>query len=141
MSEAFEPRNELELKLKAAQEGKIEGAVFMEHLMNAQVFMPVEDKLGIGGFQGSNRIKPLMIQAEDGTEVLILFTSPERAKSFVQDFPGYEGGLLGEFKWVLETTGAGHGIALNPGWEVGIDMEPEMVEQLVPQPGRPAEQS
>ncbi len=130
MSEVFEPRNDLELKLQAAQEGKIDGEVFMEHLMNAQVFMPVEDKLGIGGFQGSNKIKPLVINAEDGTGVLILFTSPEKAKSFVKDFPGYEGGLLGEFKWVLETVGAGNGIALNPGWEVGIDMEPEMVEHL-----------
>ena len=130
MSEAFEPRNDLELKLQAAQEGKIDGEVFMEHLMNAQVFMPVEDKIGIGGFQGSNQIKPLVVHAEDGTGVLVLFTSPERAKSFVKDYPGYEGGLLGEFKWVLETAGAGNGIALNPGWEVGIDMEPEMVEQL-----------
>ena len=133
MSEAFEPRNELELKLKAAQEGKMDGEMFMEHLMNAQVFMPVEDKLGIGGFQGSSRIKPLILKAEDNTDVLILFTSPERAKSFVQDYPGYEGGLLGDFKWVLETTGVGHGIALNPGWEVGIDMEPDMVEQLAHQ--------
>ena len=141
MSEAFEPRNDLELKLKAAQEGKIDGEVFMEHLMNAQVFMPVEDKLGIGGFQGSSQIKPLIVKDEEGTEVLILFTSPERAKSFVQDYPGYEGGLLGEFKWVLETTGVGHGIALNPGWEVGIDMEPDMVEQLAHRPDGSTEHS
>ena len=130
MDQAFEPRNDLELKLKSAQEGKIDGEVFMEHLMNAQVFMPVEDKLGIGGFQDSNKIKPLIIKTEEGTDVLVLFTGPDRAKPFVKDFPGYEGGLLGEFKWVLETAGLGHGIALNPGWEVGIDMEPEMVEQL-----------
>ena len=74
--------------------------------------------------------KTTAVQAEDGTEVLILFTSPERAKSFVKDFPGYEGGLLTDFKWVLEKTGSGHGISLNPGWDVGIDMEPEMVQQL-----------
>ena len=130
MNQAFEPRNDLELKLKSAQEGKIDGKVFMEHLLNSQVFMPVEDRVGIGGFQDSSKIKPLVVQSDDGIDLLVLFTSPERAKSFVKDFPGYEGGLLGEFKWVLETTGLGHGIALNPGWEVGIDMEPEMVEQL-----------
>jgi hypothetical protein len=26
--------------------------------------------------------------------------------------------------------GVGYGVALNPGWEVGIDMEPERVRQL-----------
>jgi hypothetical protein len=102
----------------------------MEHLLTAQVFMPVEDKHGIGGFQGSTQAKPLTLKAEDGTEVLVIFTSPDRAKPFVQGFPGYEGGLLVEFKWVLEKTSAGIGIALNPGWDVGIDMEPEMVQQL-----------
>jgi hypothetical protein len=129
MSDTFEPRNELEQKLQAAQVGKIPGDVFMQELMELQVFMPVEDKLGIGGFQSSNKAKPLTVTAEDGAEVLVLFTSPERAKPFVKDFPGYEGGLLAEFKWVLERAGA-HGISLNPGWEVGIDMEPEMVQQL-----------
>ena len=61
---------------------------------------------------------------------LILFTSPERAKTFVQDYPGYEGGLLAEFRWVLERTGSGVGVSINPNWPVGMDMEPEMVQQL-----------
>lgn len=130
MNQAFEPRNDLEQRLQAAQEGTIAGDAFMQYLLTAQVFMPVEDRLGIGGFQDSAKARPLTVQAEDGTEVLILFTSPERAKSFVKDFPGYQGGLLTDFKWVLEKTGSGHGISLNPGWDVGIDMEPEMVEQL-----------
>jgi len=130
MNQAFEPRNDLEQQLQAAQEGTIAGDVFMQYLLTAQVFMPIEDKLGIGGFQDSEKARPLTVQAEDGTDVLILFTSPERAKAFVKDFPGYDGGLLTDFKWVLQKTGSGHGISLNPGWDVGIDMEPEMVVQL-----------
>jgi hypothetical protein len=35
-----------------------------------------------------------------------------------------------EFKWVLEKTGSGVGISINPDWPVGIDMEPEMVQRL-----------
>ncbi len=102
----------------------------MHALMDAQVFMPVLDKQEIGGFQASTKATPLSVDAEDGTPVLILFTMPERAQDFVKNFPGYEGGLLVEFKWVLERMGTGYGIALNPGWDVGIDMEPSMVEQL-----------
>ena len=70
------------------------------------------------------------LHTDDALEVLVLFTSPERAKNFVQDYPGYDGGLLVEFKWVLERTGSGVGISLNPTWPVGMDLEAEMVQRL-----------
>jgi hypothetical protein len=130
MHERFEARNELEQKLMAAQEGNLPESEFMHYLLEAQVFMPVRDSIGIAGFTGSNRAIPLTLNTEDAAEVLVLFTSPDRAKGFVQDFPGYEGGLLVEFKWVLERTGNDVGISLNPNWPVGMDMEPEMVQQL-----------
>lgn len=130
MHESFEVRNELEQKLMAAQEGSLPESEFMQYLLEAQVFMPVRDSIGIAGFTGSNKAIPLTLNTEDAVEVLVLFTSPDRAKGFVQDFPGYEGGLLVEFKWVLERTGSGVGISLNPNWPVGMDLEPEMVQQL-----------
>jgi hypothetical protein len=130
MHESFEARNDLERKLLAAQEGRLAENEFMQYLLEAQVFMPVRDSIGIAGFTGSNKAIPLTLKTEDAVEVLILFTSPDRAKSFVRDYPGYEGGLLTEFKWVLGRTGSGVGISINPNWPVGMDMEPEMVEQL-----------
>lgn len=130
MNETFEPKNELEKKLIAAQEGKIPGDQFMMELLSSEVFMPILDKHGIGGLQDSAQANPLILTADDGTETLILFTSPERAREFVRDFPGYEGGLLAEFKWILEKVGSGLAISLNPNWPAGIDMEAEMVEQL-----------
>lgn len=130
--QVFEPRNELEQKLLDAQEGRISGEQFMDELMGSQIFMPVRDSVGIQGFVGSSTARPLTVRSADGTEVLILFTSPERAKDFLRDFAGYEGGLLTEFKWVLEKMGMGdYGIALNPGWDVGIDMEPAMLKALL----------
>jgi hypothetical protein len=130
MHETFETRNELEQQLLAAQEGKITSEDFMHYLMETQVFMPVKDSIGIAGFTSSDKAIPLTIRAEDNTEVLILFTSPERAKAFVENYPGYDGGLLAEFNWILERTGSGIGISINPDWPVGIDLEPEMVQQL-----------
>jgi shikimate 5-dehydrogenase len=130
MTESFEARNELEQKLMAAQEGSLPESEFMDYLMEAQVFMPVRDSINIAGFTGSNKAIPLTLNTEDAAEVLVLFTSPERAKDFVQDYPGYEGGLLVEFKWVLERTGSGVGISLNPTWPVGMDLEAETVQQL-----------
>ena len=102
--EPFEPRNDLERQLMDAQEGKISGDIFMSQLLVSQVFMPVNDKVQIQGFQ-SNRTRPLTLQSEDGTDVLVLFTSPERAKPFLTQFPDYAGGLLMEFKEVIEKLG------------------------------------
>jgi hypothetical protein len=130
MPETFEARNEVEQKLVAAQEGQLSSEEFMKYLLDTQVFMPVKDSIGIEGFTGSDKAIPLTLKTEDDIEILILFTSPDRAKTFVQDFPGFEGGLLVEFKWVLERTGSDIGISINPNWPVGMDMEPEMVQQL-----------
>lgn len=130
MQDDFEARNELEEKLLAAQEGQMSSEALMEYLMDTQVFMPVKDSIGIEGFTSSNKALPLTLKTEEDLEVLVLFTSPDRSKAFVQDFPGYDGGLLAEFKWVLERTGSGIGISINPNWPVGMDLEPEMIEQL-----------
>ncbi len=130
MHDTFETRNELEEKLLAAQEGQLPEAEFMDYLMDTQVFMPIKDAIGIEGFTSSNKAIPLTLKAEEDIEVLILFTSPERAKTYIKDYPGYDGGLLAEFKWVLERTGSGVGISINPDWPVGFDLEPEMIQQL-----------
>ena len=37
---------------------------------------------------------------------------------------------MADFRWVLERVGGGVGVALNPGWPVGIDMEADMVQGL-----------
>jgi hypothetical protein len=130
MQDTFEARNELEEKLLAAQEGQLSSDDFMGYLLDTQVFMPVKDSIGIEGFTSSDKAIPLTLKTEDNIEVLILFTSPDRAKEFVHEFPGYEGGLLAEFSWVLERTGSGIGISINPNWPVGFDLEPEMVQHL-----------
>lgn len=129
-SEAFMPKNELEKKLLAAWEGSMSGDEFMQELLVSEVFLPIEDDEVMPGVQRSSRAQPLVLEAEGGARVLAVFTSPDRAKPFLKDFPRYGGGLLTEFKWVLEKMGAGHGVALNPGCEVGFDMEPEMLSQL-----------
>lgn len=129
----FVAENELEKKLIQAQNGEIEGEEFLKEMLDLQVFMPVLDKHSIGGFQESKEATPLSVKDEDGTEMVILFTSPERAKEFVKDYPGYDGGLLEDFKWVIEKIGGGYGVVLNPGFEVGLELEANMLEQMTKQ--------
>lgn len=132
MEATFTAHNDLESKLIDAHEGRLDSSAFMNHLLESQVFMPVEDEpQAIEGFQRSSKAKPLTLETEDGVNVLILFTSPERAKGFLTDFPTYTGGLLSEFTWILERLGSGVGISINPGFEVGIDFDPDTAGQLI----------
>lgn len=131
MSHAFTPSNDLERALVEAQAGRIPPQAFIEILMGSEVFMPVHEKYQIGGFGASQHAQPLVLKDPDsGAEVLVLFTNPERAKAFVKDYPGYGGGLVTEFTWILEKAGVGYGISLNPGLEVGLELEAEALSQL-----------
>lgn len=125
-----ELRNDLERQLYAAQVGDTPSDVFMKQLVEAQIFMPVKDDSAVGGIQRSTKAHPLVVQDPDGLSALVLFTSPERAKPFLEHYPEFRGGLLADFKWVLEKMGAGFGIVINPGDDLGIDLEPELVAQL-----------
>jgi len=132
MEQTFTAHNDLENKLVAAQQGQLDSDVFMQELLDSQIFMPVEDEPDrIQGFQRSTRANPLTLENEDGVNVLVLFTSPERAKGFLQDFPAYSGGLLTEFSWILARIGSGIAVSINPGVEFGIDLDPHTVEQLI----------
>lgn len=136
MNPEFVPQNDLERRLLAAQEGQIPPEAFIETLLGAQVFMPIYEKHQIGGLQTGMRAQPLKLQTDEG-EVLVLFTSPERAKAFVKDFPGYGGGLVTEFTWILEKMGLGFGISLNPGATVGLDFQARDVAQMATQSRNP----
>ncbi|MFK5984720.1 MAG: SseB family protein [Pseudomonadota bacterium] len=127
----FKPENDLEKHLINAQNGEISGEQFLKDLMDMELFMPIkEDKHVIGGFQDSKNAIPLTVEDENDKQVVVLFTSPERAKSFVTEFPGYGGGLLAEFKWIIEKIGGGMGVIINPGFDVGLELEAEMLDQL-----------
>lgn len=130
-------KNDLEHQLHAAQLGETASEVFMKQLLASQVFMPVKDDGAISGIQRSTHAQPLVVQDEAGASALVLFTSPERAKPFLEHYPDFKGGLLTEFTWVLEKMDAGFGIMINPGDELGIDMEPELVQQLAESAARP----
>jgi len=127
---SFQPTNPIEQQLLDAQEGRLDSRELMAALLPAQLFMPIEEKYQIAGLQSSEKAQPLLLQDEQGNETVVLFTSPERAKSFLTDFPAYRGGLLTEFSWLLERIGSGVAITINPDAEVGLDLAPEMIEQL-----------
>lgn len=131
---SFEPKNELEKKLLMAMSGEITSEEFMRQLMTEQIFIPVKDDKdsGIKGFQRTTKATPLVIEDEEtDTRILVIFTSPDRARDFMKEIPGYSGGLLTEFSWVLERMATGFAISVNPGLEAGIDIDPETITEML----------
>lgn len=131
---SFVPHNTLEQQLVAVHAGELDIEDFARQLLNQQIFMPVRDeKNAIQGFQRSTQAEPLIVEDEDGERVLVVFTSPDRAKPFVEHFPDFKGGILVEFSWLLRRIGGGVPIAFNAGWEIGIDFDADMIGHLVAQ--------
>jgi len=132
-AQEYEAKNELEQKLLAAINGELAGEDFMREMLEQQIFIPIKDERdsGIPGFQLTNKATPLVIQDETGRNILVLFTSPERARAFLADVPGYSGGLLADFAWIVERMEPGFAIAVNPGLELGMDIEPDDVTQML----------
>jgi hypothetical protein len=132
-NQAFEAKNELEKKLLDAMSGELSSDDFMRELMTEQIFIPIKDDKdsGIQGFQFTTKATPLVIQDDEGMNILILFTSPERSQDFLSEVPGYSGGLLADFSWIVERMAPGFAISVNPGLEAGMDIEPENVTQML----------
>jgi hypothetical protein len=132
-TEDLQAKNELERKLLAAINGELSSEDFMRELLTQQVFIPIRDDRdsGITGLQLTNKATPLIVDDEEGGKILVLFTSPERAKDFLADVPDYSGGLLAEFAWIVERIEPGIRIAVNPGIELGMDIEPENVMEML----------
>jgi len=129
----FTPSNEIEKALIAAQKGDIDIDNFMQQLLGAQLFFPIEDKHQIGGLQDTNKAKFLSLEDEDNQSILIAFSAPERGQTFLKDFPAYQGGLLVDIPWLIEKLGVGFGVSLNPGLPVGFDLEANMLEMIAAQ--------
>lgn len=129
----MEAKNELERKLLAAINGELAAEDFMRELFTQQIFIPIKDDRdsGIQGLQLTNKATPLVVEDEAGGKVLVLFTSPERAKEFLADVPGYSGGLLADFAWIVERMEPGFAIAVNPGIDLGMDIEPAQVMEML----------
>lgn len=119
--EPFIPANDLEKALLACHGDAAQWPAFVDTLLSSQVFVLVDSEVWPGAEQ---QPEPLVLESPSGFESLLLFTSPGRAKPFAQRFPRFGSGRLVDCRWILSTTGPDLGLAINPGWSVGLEMEP-----------------
>lgn len=131
MTQQIIPENDLETWMLKAQHGEMELEEFIGKLISSQVYLPLRDPYTIVDIQLSDQFRPFSLKDKNETEVLILFTSEERATEFLKNHEEVKSVLLEEFGNLLLKNGVGYGVSINPDQDIGMDLEPEMVEQLV----------
>lgn len=117
----FVPANDLEKSLLACQEDAAHWPAFVSALLASQIFILID---GEPPPDAESEPKPLVLESPSGFDALLLFTTPGRATPFAQRFPQFAHGLLVDCRWLLSRIGPGLGLAINPGWEVGLEMAP-----------------
>jgi hypothetical protein len=125
----FHPSNELEHALVQAQAREMSVDDFFARLLASQVAILLDRKVPQSGWH--NGISPLvLVSPRAGNNVLAVFTSVERATPMSQNSKTHKYALLVDFRWVLKGTTPGLGVVVNPGWPVGVEIEPARVVEL-----------
>lgn len=124
----FIPANDLERQLVDCQQSRVELPLFLEFLLASQVFVLLDREIP----EDDPRLtsNPLVLTSPRGYLVVALFTSPDRATPFLDLAPTFSYGLLVNARWLLTVLEPAVGIALNPGWSVGLEIPPDGFKSL-----------
>lgn len=102
---------------------------FFARLLASQVALLLDKEVPESGWDVG--ISPLvLVSPRGGNNVLAVFTSVERATPMSQNSSTHKHALLVDFRWVLKGTTPGLGLVVNPGWPVGVEIEPARVVEL-----------
>lgn len=129
MNQLFEPSNDLERALVAAQLGKLSVPTFMQTLAASKVFVLIDKEIGPSGVW-DNSASPMVLSNAQGAPVLAMFTAPERSGEWPKLQPHFAFGLLTDFSWLLKGIAPNIGIVINPALSVGLEIQPSTVAQL-----------
>lgn len=126
---SIEPTNALEEHLQAVQAGERDLRGFIEELVASRVV--VLSKREVLKMNNPGEIPALVVPSEDGdSQRLAVFTSPELAQRVARTYPEYRFGIRTDFMWVLAHAAPGLGVAINPGWTLGMTIPSYGVLQM-----------
>ena len=129
MNALFEPRNDLEQALVAAQQNQLPVLSFVQTLLVAQVFVLVDRQIPPGG-AWDHSARPMVLSGSDKTPFLAIFTAQERASAWAKRQPASSYGLSTDFAGLLKGMAPNLGIVINPGLPIGFELQPATVAQL-----------
>ncbi len=117
------PGNALETALVAAKQGELRLVEFLPVLLESDVVVPSANEVLAGGYG----LRPLLFD-RDGTPMVAIFSSAERAKPFEAQAPH---ALVVKARTFLAGLAPQAGVVLNPGWDQGLDLGPEGIREIL----------
>lgn len=129
MTQKFEPVNELELALTAAQQGQLAVPSFIQTLLVSKVFVLADKDMGPAGIW-DNSAKVMLLTNSKGQSFLALFTAPERSAAWAKQQARFSFGLLTNFAGLIRHVEVETGVVINPGLTVGLEMLPATIAKL-----------
>ena len=129
MTQPFEPANDLERALVAAQQNQLPVATFLQTLLISKVYILV-DRAADPDAVWDHNAAPMLLANSEKTPFLAIFTAPERSKAWLQRQSTFGFGLSPDFTRVLKNMAPNLGIVINPGLQAGFEMQAPTVEQL-----------
>ncbi|MDQ2068744.1 SseB family protein [Natronospira bacteriovora] len=124
----FEIKSELEFLLQAGREGKISLATLFQALLRSHVYMVLDSQVNEGDNLGS--VQSLMVENDQGEQLLTIFTGRERCESFVGKHPGYDHPTQFPAPLLIDNMRDDMGLVINPGLAVGIQITAEGMRGL-----------
>lgn len=121
------PENELEKVLLSFLKGKSDIGLFLDTLINSQVFVLVK---GDGSVPPSTGFSPLVMDGHDGNPAVCIFTSPVRSKGIQPRVPEYATGLQIDFRAFVSSIPPGLGLVVNAGTFFSTEATWQGVDEL-----------
>ncbi|MDX1961825.1 MAG: SseB family protein [Pirellulales bacterium] len=124
---AFVATSPLEQLLEAACTNKMQMEVFLNQFINNHVLVLLNEDPG--NPPQMNKISPVTFNRGDGQQYVVTFTSAERVKPFVEQFPQFKHALGMHAGFIVQSLNNNIGIAVNPGCPIGFEWHAPGVQQ------------
>jgi DNA-binding transcriptional LysR family regulator len=125
---SFQPANALEEALLKCWKDRTELGLFAMRLFSSQVVVLLRAK---GDVLPRKWPAPLIIRGVNDKLVLAVFTSIERTIPWRERHEEFQHALVTDASWVLRNAPPGYGVAINPGWAVGMEIPPDDLARLL----------
>jgi len=124
----FEIKTELEFLIQAGRDNKVSLGTIFQCLLRSPVYMVLNREVKPG--DPLNDVQGLMVQDDDGSQMLTVFTGEERTRQFQGKHPGYEHPTRFPAPILLDNMHDKMGLIINPGLSVGMQVTAEGVNTL-----------
>jgi hypothetical protein len=123
----LEPLDLLESTLKAVRDDEQPMHAFLEILLRSKLFVPsmIEPEEKDEGLA----LSPVIVQSEAGP-VVVSYTDASRAPADATSILSGPYAILVEAAWILRIVPPEIGMWINPGWDVGLLMPAQGLEQF-----------